>query len=269
MRGASAFLILIALAALGAPAYAEIHVEIGPTQLEVDPLQVFDLELRVPAAADSFNAYETKIGYDPSVLTFIQLSPISLQEGALMKNACPSRFHQFTRPNPDTLKITHALLCAGKKVAGPGVLYKLRFQAADVNAVTHVRIGSIVFADAGVNVLPVLTEDARITIGTVTGIGDDPGAGARPGLALSPNPFRHATTVHLRGVATGSARVGVHDLMGRRIGVLFDGVLQEGEERLVPWDGRDERGTPVAPGVYWIRADGPGWHESRRAVRLP
>ena len=57
----------------------------------------------------------------------------------------------------------------------------------------------------------------------------------------------------------------IFDLSGRRIRSLARGVLPAGERRLV-WDGRDEQGTRVEGGLYFVRATLPGFEVKRRVV---
>ena len=49
-------------------------------------------------------------------------------------------------------------------------------------------------------------------------------------------------------------RVRVHDLLGRPRRLLVDGQRFSGESAFV-WDGRDDSGDPVPPGVYLVRAE--------------
>lgn len=49
-------------------------------------------------------------------------------------------------------------------------------------------------------------------------------------------------------------RVLVHDLLGRPRRLLIDGQRVLGEGAFL-WDGRDDRGEPVAPGIYVVRAE--------------
>lgn len=82
-----------------------------------------------------------------------------------------------------------------------------------------------------------------------------------------PNPFNSATVIpyarHRGGGGRadigegGSVRLAVHDLLGREIRVLVDGVVGEGE-RSVAWDGLDATGRAVASGVYLYRLEAPG-----------
>ena len=93
-------------------------------------------------------------------------------------------------------------------------------------------------------------------------------AAPRVSLSASPNPFRGETTVELASATGGSrAHVTVHDLAGRRVATLFDGVLAQGTTRL-SWDGRGARG-PMPAGVYLVRAEVHGERLARRIVRIP
>jgi len=69
-----------------------------------------------------------------------------------------------------------------------------------------------------------------------------------------PNPFRVATS--FRYSLTGGVRAGslsIYTLSGRRIHHQRLSDLDEGETRWLTWDGRDDRGDPVANGVYLLR----------------
>jgi len=56
----------------------------------------FDLELRVTQAGSAFNGFDADVSFDPSAITFVPLSPTSLQQGSLMTSACGNTFHRFT-----------------------------------------------------------------------------------------------------------------------------------------------------------------------------
>lgn len=53
---------------------------------------------------------------------------------------------------------------------------------------------------------------------------------------------------------SGSARLSLYDVRGRRVRLLWDGELAAGE-RGVHWDGADDGGRRVAAGVYFARLD--------------
>lgn len=84
-------------------------------------------------------------------------------------------------------------------------------------------------------------------------VADDPtgiGAGPAPGntavrpLTASPNPFHGSVRFAASGLGTGLARV--YDNNGRLTRSLT------GTDRWT-WDGRDDEGRPVAPGIYFCR----------------
>ncbi len=66
------------------------------------------------------------------------------------------------------------------------------------------------------------------------------------------NPFN--PTIHLRILQAEQAhvRVDVHDILGRRIRIIQDGVLPVGQADL-SWDGKEVSGEPAASGVYCLR----------------
>src|SRR5262249_11165328 len=149
------------------------------------------IEVRVALTGASFNGFDVRVSYDPSALTFVPLSPASLQEGPLMTGACGNTFHHFSAgAGLDT--ISDVLLCAGTTLSGPGTIYKLHFRAASTpqTTVVHVVPGSLKFYNAGLYVTPVSSSDAAVGIDMpVTAVG---GGSGRPTLALAatPNPSR-------------------------------------------------------------------------------
>ena len=72
-----------------------------------------------------------------------------------------------------------------------------------------------------------------------------------------PNPFNAGTTFLFRASRRERVRLDVHDLLGRHVRTLFDGVGTLGEN-VIPWtDIRDESGRPLASGMYLYRLSTP------------
>jgi hypothetical protein len=71
-----------------------------------------------------------------------------------------------------------------------------------------------------------------------------------------PQPASGAQRIVLDVPAPGRVRITVHDVAGRRVRVLADGASLLPGRRLLTWDGRDERGRAVTPGVYFLRGEG-------------
>ena len=68
----------------------------------------------------------------------------------------------------------------------------------------------------------------------------------------APNPFNSGTVISWFLVRPGPARVEVFSLTGQRVAVLREGPEKAGVHR-VRWEGRDDRGRPLASGVYLYR----------------
>lgn len=89
-----------------------------------------------------------------------------------------------------------------------------------------------------------------------------PGAGmgpeiGRPGMPLEPaagdpNPFREWTSVDFSVPEPSQVLLNIFDAEGRRLRTLVDATLPRGRWNSV-WDGRDDVGRPLAPGVYFSR----------------
>lgn len=262
--GIAAALAAAVLTVFAPPARAGIHHEVLPNPKVIANGATFDLELTVAAGSDSFNAYEDTLSYDTSVLQFIQLSPLSLQEGDLMKTACVNRWHLFNE-NAGVITISHALLCAGKRVAGPGTVYRLRFQAIAPDVETWVRFTGSRFADQGIPIQGVTTADGLVVVGNpTTGI---PGNGDPAGLALGafPSPFRERVTLVLDLEEAGPVRIDVLDVLGRRVARILDEALPPGR-RTFTWDGRDAAGSRAGDGMYLLRAETSAGRTTRKVV---
>src|SRR5580765_1145624 len=103
-----------------------VKVALLPTSQIVGPGQEFDVTIQVTRAGSPFNAFDAVIGWDPTAIQPVTLTPLSDQEGAYLTAACAKRFHVFTAA-ADYDSITDVLLCAGVSLTGPGEIYRLRF----------------------------------------------------------------------------------------------------------------------------------------------
>jgi flagellar hook assembly protein FlgD len=76
-------------------------------------------------------------------------------------------------------------------------------------------------------------------------------------LRMRPNPFATSTSMVCWLPRAGHARLRVLDIGGRLIRTFTFERASSGEHAVV-WDGRDDRGSRVAPGIYTVRLDAPG-----------
>jgi hypothetical protein len=103
---------------------------------------------------------------------------------------------------------------------------------------------------------------------TATGIRDETAPVAAARLTAAPNPLVERTEIEYR-VVDGSSPVdlAVFDVTGRRVRSLTTHVQTPGDHTLV-WDGRNESGGQVAPGVYFCRLETGGKTAVVRLVKL-
>jgi hypothetical protein len=69
-------------------------------------------------------------------------------------------------------------------------------------------------------------------------------------ILVTPNPTAGLTRFHVTLPTTGRASLRIYDIAGRLVRILMDRDWTAGQ-RDVFWEGRDERGTLVAQGVYF------------------
>jgi hypothetical protein len=72
-----------------------------------------------------------------------------------------------------------------------------------------------------------------------------------------PNPFNPAVTISWELARSGTVRLAIYDLQGRRIRTLLDAERAAGSGRVV-WDGTDEAGRSAASGTYLVRMESDG-----------
>ncbi|MEZ5066033.1 MAG: S8 family serine peptidase [bacterium] len=81
----------------------------------------------------------------------------------------------------------------------------------------------------------------------------------------APNPFHGSTMISLALPKPGNARLAVYDVTGRLVRTLVNGEMKAGVHR-IHWDGRDERGSHVASGVYLYKVDTAENHVTKKMI---
>lgn len=260
------FLLVAGAMVLSGTALADVELAILPENIHVNPGSVVDFSLTVLQSGSAFNGYDAVIAYDPQYLEFIVQSGGN-QEGQLMTDACPDRFHNLVGPsNSGLLTINHVLLCAGVSTTGPGVVHRLRFLARDQHGVTQVRlVEGTGFYLAGSEVTPVNTTDATITIGDPSSAPDIPDSKALI-LEAAPNPFNPLTRLSFEVSHPGAGQLDVYTPDGRRVRQLAHAYL-EADHHEFWWDGTNDSGQTVGSGVYFVRLQ-IGSRSAMRSVTL-
>jgi flagellar hook assembly protein FlgD len=80
---------------------------------------------------------------------------------------------------------------------------------------------------------------------------------AKQGLTLNctPNPLEQSARVTYSLPGGRHVRLTVHDVRGRTVRTLVNRFREAGRHAEV-WDGCDDAGTRVSPGIYFMRLDG-------------
>jgi hypothetical protein len=86
-------------------------------------------------------------------------------------------------------------------------------------------------------------------------------------LSARPNPFAGATTLRFALAQQGRVDLRVFDASGRLVRTVASGIYAAGEHQ-VEWDGRNESGDRVVPGVYFYGFAADGRDLSRKIVVL-
>lgn len=83
----------------------------------------------------------------------------------------------------------------------------------------------------------------------------------------APNPTSRGAAVALALPRRMAARLAVYSVAGRRVRELLDGTVAPGP-RTISWDGADDEGRPVAPGLYLFRLETPDGVAARKVTVL-
>ncbi len=109
------------------------------------------------------------------------------------------------------------------------------------------------------------TRLGRFRVKAVTAV--TPGIPGNTLLQNIPNPFNPTTTIRFTLVERGHAEVVIYDSAGRHVRTLLDDIRPQGSHQLV-WDGRDDRGRPVASGIYLSRLRAGASDQSRKMILI-
>jgi IPT/TIG domain-containing protein/flagellar hook capping protein FlgD len=98
-------------------------------------------------------------------------------------------------------------------------------------------------------------------------VGDEDVPGEFTLRSSFPNPFTARTSIRFELPRSGSARLYVYDLVGRTVKKLVEGEVVSGAHE-ISWDGRDNAGALVSPGVYLLDLRAEGYRATRRLLRM-
>lgn len=82
-----------------------------------------------------------------------------------------------------------------------------------------------------------------------------------------PNPFNPSTNIKFRINEREIVSIKVHDILGKEIKLLLDENLPSGEYT-IQWDGKDNKGTQLSAGVYFIQMIAGEYRQTIKSVLL-
>ena len=86
-------------------------------------------------------------------------------------------------------------------------------------------------------------------------------------LPSHPNPFNPTTTIPFDLATQGRVSLQIFDAQGRLVRTLCDEVMPEGTHEAL-WDGRDNSGSRVATGVYFVRFTSGNYQLTKKLVMV-
>lgn len=114
----------------------------------------------------------------------------------------------------------------------------------------------------------------RPGLGYVSAVAPDPQDPAADGAVFAnalapnhPNPFSGGTRLAFSVARTSDVSLEIFDLAGRRVRHLIATALPAGRHD-AHWDGRDDRGAPVASGLYHARLAIGDWSATKRMLMV-
>jgi uncharacterized repeat protein (TIGR01451 family) len=156
--------------------------------------------------------------------------------------------------SPKAGKVDIALLGKGAGITGEGELVKVSFRVLAAGD-PHLRLASVDGRDA---------QNEKVVLGVTT----VPALPTVTQLApAQPNPFSQTATLRFSLAQAGPADLVIYSVSGRQVRVLSHGVREPGEYS-VEWDGRDDGGSAVAAGVYYVRLTTAQGRFTRPAIYL-
>ena len=83
-----------------------------------------------------------------------------------------------------------------------------------------------------------------------------------------PNPFNPTTTISFSIPQTSQfVKLAIYNLKGQKVTTLIGEVLPVGRHS-VAWDGKDENGNRVSPGIYFYKMDTNNYSQTKKMILM-
>ncbi|MFC1573239.1 hypothetical protein ACFL6M_06530, partial [Candidatus Eisenbacteria bacterium] len=135
-----------------------VSVSINPPLTCVGYGQEFDVYIWVDVAGSGFDSYQAVIGFDSTAVEYV-----SAQPDTLIYNLCHSEWWQDSETDTATVFISHAAMCGGDTLTGPGALASITFRARWQTAPSEITFDLVRFFNAGL-LVDVITHDGHVEV---------------------------------------------------------------------------------------------------------
>jgi hypothetical protein len=238
-------------------ARAQIHVSFSPSDTTVTQGSDFWITINATSASAGYDGFDSELDYNTSALKFISTDPQAAVLGCLFSGGCADALGNracgqnvvFLTPSADSVYACAVLNCGSNVwVTAPGSVFRLHFLATGASPATQIHFRNVRFSTASTIIAGSYSVTPTIHINGTTDVGPT-ASGLR--LSSSPNPASRAVSFAITSDNSGDQELSVHDIQGRAVRVLARG-WQPAGSRVQTWDGTDESGQRVRPGVYLV-----------------
>ncbi len=218
-------------------------VFVYPSEITVEPGEMFSMSIRVDAGTDTVTCFLTEFTFDTGVIELTEAS-----EGSLFSMCGYGTVYHWDVIESGRHSCNDVTLGHEAHTLPPGELVDLELTAGD-QGMTWIEITTVDLRDMRRDpILPVNTERALVIVGG-TGVEDPQQTDGAALLIVHPNPCRGGATMSWSAPA-GERRgtLLIYDVRGR---LVWHDVL-DGVSGTAHWDGRGEDGAGVRAGVYFV-----------------
>ncbi len=202
--------------------------------------EIVDVPVELTGAGD-LQAVSVALRWDPKVV-----EPVGVTAGEMI--SAP----RGVVLSPSAGTVDAALLGAGSRIAGHGLLATVRFRAIAAGT-PAIGVERVIGRDGENSSVAVMTGTLAVTANVATKTELQP---------VVPNPSRGSSVLTFSLVAAAHVDLSIYSVDGRRIRTIASGMHQAGTFRFA-WDGTDDRGTSLKSGVYFVRFVGSGVQKTR------
>ena len=161
----------------------------------------------------------------------------------------------------------YAVAGSSSRLGGGPLNHPVMITSLNVLGSMVIEVDGLQLDAAFIDTLGTTRDDFTMIKGTPSGVSDHryrgpTGAVLQPG---APNPFARRCRLTWSVTTAGPVEMSIFDARGRLVRRLLDDTRPAGEYHAI-WDGTDDAGAPVAPGVYFARLRAAGAEHARKVV---